>query len=299
MYRIYCDETWTANYIKCPFPCYVFYGVMVKSEHELDILNEIEEFKHRKGLYSNNHPIEIKWKKAEEEWKNSRKINQKSRYEDLLEIFFRNLIAKKISFAYMYVSRDEYERVENEFLELHPENRHNFFFMLYFQFLYHTFIKNQVKQNQCEIFIDDHDMGAEGRSYDINTLRNIINWKINREFVPKNQLWLDSSLSRKIQESISLVDLQNSKTSPLIQLSDLCAGCVRQVLESTIPPPEPDGFLPLVHEEVSQFIPSNGKENLAHEFYRGLRRIKNYRDIDLAKASYHYRFCIFPFRFSS
>ena len=297
MYKIFCDETWTASYIKCNFPCYVFYGVMLEEEDEPEILNEIDEFKKTRGLYKDNSPIEIKWVKVEEEWKNAIKRKKESRYEEFLEIFFKYLKCKKISFAYMYLAKQEYDRVEKNFLTKQPDNQHNFFFMLYFQFLYHTFIKNQVKQNPCQIFIDDHDIGAEGRSYDISTLREVINRRLFRDFSPRFQNYLHPAFEKKILNSILFVDLQDSKQYPLIQLSDLCAGCVRQILENRIPPPRAIEYLPLFQEENIYFKPTNGKEELALSFYQRLRGIKEYQTIDLMKTSYYYRFCIFPFSF--
>ena len=66
-----------------------------------------------------------------------------------------------MSFAYMFIKKDDYLRIEGQFLEEQPSNQHNFFFMLYFQFLYHTFIKNVVKAKPCQIFIDEHKFRIE------------------------------------------------------------------------------------------------------------------------------------------
>ncbi len=297
MYKIFCDETWNNN--GCLFPCMVFYGVMIDEVFENEIIQEVEEFKKSRGLTQNGVPVEIKWKKVEEEWKNARKGGRESRYKGFLEIFFKYLKSKKISFAYLFLSKPEYDEKELGYLAQHSENNHNFFFMMYFQFLYHTFIKTQVKFKPCEIYIDEHDTGSEDHHYDINNLRTIINRKLYRAVNPKDQYPLDHTLALHLVDTIQLVKLIDSKQSPLIQLSDLCGGCVRYILENGITPP-------IVQQQLSLFEKNDpdpqpimsGKDDLALFFYQRLREIDRYNDIDLAKPSYHHRFCIFPFQFS-
>jgi hypothetical protein len=299
MLRIYCDETWTSqselNKVKTPY--FVFYGVMVDDGLESNVLDEIHKFKDNRGLLppQKEFPTEIKWQKVEEEWKEARKNNRSNRYEEFLDIFFGNLKQKKLSFGYMFIDKREYYKVEQEFLRVQNDNQHNFFFMLYFQFLYHCFIKPQVKQQPCEIFIDMHDVGAEGRQYDIGNLKEILNRKIYRELTPKGQLLLSDEMRKKISNSVQLVDLADSREFPLIQMSDLCAGCIRYALENQLHPPLKP--LPLFGE-TKKPEPKSGKENLTYYFYQKLREIDGYADINLLKISYHHRFNIFPFTFN-
>jgi hypothetical protein len=271
---------------------------MVDDAIENEISEKITRFKENRGLHPPNAelPNEIKWLKVEEEWKSSRKKNIPNRYEDFLDIFFENLRAKKISFGYMFVNKKEYDNVERRFLEKQDDNRQNFFFMMYFQFLYNCFIKSQVKQKIFEIAIDNHDMGAYGQQYDIEKLREILNKKIYRELFPKNQLLLSDEMKKRLVESVRLVSLAESKQSSLIQMADLSAGCVRYALEKELSSPHRENQLSLFSESIIQ-EPISGKENLAYYFYRRLREIKGYDDINLLKLSYHYRFNIFPFTF--
>lgn len=300
MYRIYCDETWTSpsEYVNVKTPYIVFYGVMVDDSVEGDVLERIKAFKESRGLFppGKELPAEIKMAKVEEEWKDSRKKNIANRHEDFLDIFFENLRTSRLSFGYMFVNKKKYDEVGQSFLERQNDNRHNFFFMMYFQFLYHCFIKPQVKQQNCEIVIDNHDMGADGQQYDIDKLKEILNRKLYRDIVPKNQLPLSDDVKKKLVESVNLVSLVESKESSLIQMSDLSAGCIRYALEKELNPPSPKNQLSLFGDALSQ-EPISGKENLAYHFYRRLREIKGYSDINLLKISYHHRFNIFPFTF--
>lgn len=172
--------------------------------------------------------------------------------------------------------------------------------MLYFQFLYYCFIKNQVKENPCQIFIDTRNLGAEARKYDLNKLMEILNRRIYREAAPRDQPFLTQELRKKLSESIQLVDLGDSKQKPLIQLADLCAGCVRYILENEMPPPSAEGQLSFFNmkSKYEDGGKNKGKEELATSFYQKLRSIKGYEKINLLEVSYHYRFNIFPFQFS-
>lgn len=300
MYKIYCDETWTSDSSECRRAYYVFYGVMIDDEHENSLLQQIVDFKKRRGLLIEDKEIELKWTRVEEEWKNSQKTGRRSRYEEYLDIFFDTLRTKILSFGYMFLEKTDYARIEADFAAQQPDNKHNFFFMLYFQFLYHCFIKNQVKQSPCQILIDNRDMGAEGAQYDVDKLRQILNRRAYRDIVPKYQLTLSSELERRISESIQFVNLAESKDEPLIQLSDLCAGCVRYTLETELPAPEAESQIALFPSEPRLIIKgvTSGRDELVSYFYRRLRAIDGYRDINLLRPSYHHRFNIFPLKFS-
>lgn len=298
MYKIYCDETWTVNESSCQFPCYVFYGIMLDDKFEEEINNSINDFKREHGLTNNGELFEIKWEKVAKEWKNAKKRNQVSRYELLLDLYFTFMKSNKLSFAFMFLSKKDYSRVESSFLEIQSDNKHNFFFMLYFQFLYHTFIKNVIKSRPCQIYIDEHDLGSMERPYDINTLTSVLNHKIFQMLNPKHQTALDKSLATRLYESIQYIEMADSKTIPIIQLSDLCAGCVRYIVENQITLSDINtNQLPLFLEEKDEAVNERGQRELAFSFYRKLRSIHGYSDINLIKPSYHHRFQIFPIKF--
>jgi hypothetical protein len=273
---------------------------MTQTEHNDGLLQEIDTFKRQRGLYSNNHPVEMKWGKVEKEWKEVEKFNRTSRYLDFVDIFLQALQNHRLSFGCLYLPKDDYMRVEKDFLCQHPGCAHNYFFMLYFMFLYHCFIKNQVKQNPCEIWIDNRNMGAQGRTYDIETLRNSLNSKLYREYIPKNQLPLSIIFNKEKANSVQLVNLTESDQNPLVQLADVCAGCFRYILENRVEPPIENKQLSFINMDTDD-IPTEqlcGKEVLARYFYTGLRKISDYKTINLLQPSYHHRFNIFPFTFS-
>lgn len=302
VYKIYCDESWTGNNAKVKCSYRVFYGVMLKEEHELGVLDEIYTFKSDKGLRDTQGKwIEIKWEHVEEEWRNAQRGGKRSRHEEFLDIFLRHLQQKTITFGYLFLRESEYARVRSHFSTGQPDTEHNFFFMLYFQFLYHCFIKPQVKNDPCQILIDNRDMGAPGRTYDISNLKDVLNKRLYRDAVPKSQMFLTPELRKKFNDSVQLVDLRDSRAEPLVQMADLCAGCVRFILEHDLPPPNITGQLTMFSaNSPSQEIPNHpGKSALSNYFYRGLRSIKGYDDIHLLKPSYHHRFSIFPFQFSN
>ena len=299
MFKIFCDETWTirSDFSNVETPTIVFYGVMLDEIAEEQVLQKIKSFKKRRGLLPpKSTPIEVKWQKVEEEWKEAQETGKRNRYEEFLDIFFDEVKSKRLSFGYMFLDKREYDEVEKKFLEKQSDNKQNFFFMMYFQFLYHCFIKNQVKQQPCEIWIDNHDMGGEGQQYDIEMLKEILNKRIYKAYSPKGQQWLSSEMRKQLVDSIQLVSLAESKDEPLVQLSDLCAGCVRYILENQIAPPTPGGQLSLFESDTSKEILS-GRDNLSDYFYRKLRSIKSYGDINLQNISYHHRFNIFPFSY--
>ena len=299
MFKIFCDETWTiqSDFLNVKTPTIVFYGVMLDEITEEKLLQKIESFKKRRGLLPpKNTPIEVKWQKVEDEWKEAQKREKRNRYEDFLDIFFDEVKLKRLSFGYMFLDKREYDVVGREFLEKQNNNKQNFFFMMYFQFLYHCFIKNQVKQKPCEIWIDNHDMGGEGQQYDIEMLKEILNKRIYKDYSPQGQQWLSTEMRKQFVDSIQLVNLAESKNEPLVQLADLCAGCVRYILENQIAPPTVGGQLSLFEPNLLKEILS-GRDNLADYFYRRLREIKGYGDINLQNISYHHRFNIFPFSF--
>lgn len=300
MFKIFCDETWTSQseYKNVKTPYIVFYGIMLEQSNEEALLQRIDSFKRQRGLFSveKNSLIEIKWQKVEEEWKSSRKANRPNRYEDFLSIFFDEVQSKKISFGYMFMEKSDYNNREREFLKVQSDNRQNFFFMLYFQFLYHCFIKNQIKQQPYEVWIDNHDMGGEGQKYEIGKLREILNKRIYKDYTVKDQMWLSDEMRKRLVDSTQLVSLAESKNEPLVQLSDLCAGCVRYILENQISPPNIGNQMSLFELNQPKEL-LNGKDSLVDYFYRNLRKIKGYGNVNLLNISYHHRFSIFPFSF--
>jgi len=157
-------------------------------------------------------------------------------------------------------------------------------------------VKNQVKQQPCEIWIDNHDMGGEGQQYEIGKLKEILNKKIYAEYAPKGQMVLSQEMKKQLVDSIQLVSLAESKDEPLVQLADLCAGCVRYILENQIDPPKNSEQLSLFDSNETEEM-LNGKGHLTNYFYNRLRCIKGYADLDLQNISFHHRFNIFPFLF--
>lgn len=300
MFKIFCDETWTSHseYKNVKIPYIVFYGIMLEQPNEEALLQRIDAFKRQRGLFSveNNAPIEIKWQKVEEEWRSSKKVNRPSRYEEFLNIFFDEVRSKRVSFGYMFMEKNEYDKREREFLKIQNDNKQNFFFMLYFQFLYHCFIKNQIKQQSYEVWIDNHDMCGEGQHYEIGKLKEILNKRIYQEHTVKDQMWLSDEMQKRFVDSTKVVGLAESKDEPLVQLADLCAGCVRYILENQIAPPSMGGQMSSFESNQPKGL-LNGKDSLIDYFYRNLRRIKGYGDINLLNVSYHHRFSIFPFSF--
>jgi hypothetical protein len=169
MHRIYCDETWTSHKARVKQGYYVFYGVMVDDNCETALIQRIDSFRQRRGLLSSDGlPIEVKWQRVEDEWKQAQAAGRSSRYAEFLELFFDALKARELSFGYMFVKSADYKKVKSEFLKKQPDSKHNFFFMLYFQFLYYCFIRNQVQQQPCQIFIDNRTLGSEGNEILIN-----------------------------------------------------------------------------------------------------------------------------------
>jgi hypothetical protein len=298
-FKVFCDESWSGTSPEAPFPCFVFYGVLVEEPAEASIIQTLDSFKAQRGLYTAKGPMEIKWSDAADEAKSAAKTGFPNRLEAYLDCFFQLMRARQISFAYLFLSRKEYERVEPLFVSSHEGGKHAFFFMLYFQMLFHCFIKPQTKHNPTAILIDDRNMGAEGVQYDIATLREFLNRALYRQSAPKFQLPLTAAFRKQLERSIQLVDLADSKAQPLIQLSDLCAGCVRYLIENRLPPPPGEGQLglfasPAPSLNVEDVSPQH---SLAMYFYGRLRTIVGYSDIHLLKPSYHHRFFIFPFQF--
>jgi hypothetical protein len=273
--------------------------VMIEENCENQLLQRIEQFKKDRGLIIENVPVEVKWSKVEEEWRQCKANSRTNRNEEFLDIFFDALKTKILTFGYLFLRGTEYERVETEFARQQPDNKHNFFFMLYFQFLYHCFIRTQVKQKPCQILIDNRDLGAIGNGYDIDKLKEILNRRLYRDVSPKYQLPLSRELKQQLSDSIQFVNLVESKQEPFVQLSDLCAGCVRFALENELQPPPTQKQLALFTDSSQDWNkePTSGRESLARYFYRRLRIMDRYKDINLLQVSYHHRFSIFPFEF--
>ena len=295
MYKIYCDETWTASNVKVKKGYWVFYGVMLEETYEEILLQDIEKFKKDNGFFQNGKFTEIKWKKVNEGWQRPG-TGLIPRYKYFLKnIFFKHLKTKNITFGCLHIEKEEYERVKPEFQLSQPENKHNFFFMLYFQFLFHCFIKTQVKSNPCSIFIDNRNLGGKKGKYNLTKLRDILNKKVYRIYNPPNQKELWYEFQRRFHDVVKLVNLEDSKEKPLIQLSDLCAGFVRYILENQISPPPIKNQNDLFIQNESK-LSESAKEELAIYFYKSLREINGYDDINLTKRSWHYRFNVFPFK---
>jgi hypothetical protein len=297
MYTIYCDETWTSPNIAVSFPCYVFYGLMLKDELEPEMASELDQYKRDRGLCNEEALFEIKWVDAGEEAKSAAKSGLPNRYEGYLDLFFERLRRSHMSFGYLFISVQQFREVEPQFLSAHEGGKHSFFFMLYFQFLYHCFLKSQVRHNPAHIYIDDRDMGASGVAYNTELLRDFLNRRLYRDAAPKFQLPLHERFKTQLQESVKVVSLVGSKAQPLVQLADLCAGCVRYVLENQLAPPPPHGQLPLKGISPTDDPRLTAKASLATYFYSQLRTVPHYQDIDLSKPSFHHRFSIFPFQF--
>ena len=141
-------------------------------------------------------------------------------------------------------------------------------------------------------------MGGEGQQYEIGKLKEILNKRIYKDHTVKDQMWLSDEMRKRFVDSTQLIGLAESKNEPLVQLSDLCAGCVRYILENQIVPPNMGDQMFLFGSNQPKEL-LNGKDSLTDYFYRNLRRIKGYGDINLLNISYHHRFSIFPFSLKS
>lgn len=295
-YKIYCDETWIEDPPKGKPNHFVFYGVMIEEKYEREIREKLDEFKKKRGLFKDGLGfVEVKWKKIEDEYKNSNKPGRTNRYEEFLAIFFSFLKKKQITFACLHLEKAEYDRIKFPFNEKQPDSKHNFFFMLYYQFLYHCFIKNQVKQNNCEVLIDNRNVGGPNSEYDLNKLCNILNRKLHIDISPKEQLPLSEELQRELFISISKVELVDSKQEVFIQMSDLCGGCLKYIIDNNLKQPSPNfGLWDDIDQERSVM---DGRESLSRFFYQKLSEIERYKKVDLCKGSFSHHFNIFPFCF--
>jgi hypothetical protein len=301
MYQVFCDETWSDYHLRNADGFYVYYGVLLNRNNANELVMKINEFKKDNGLFDKQKDkfIEIKWERVENEWKNYLKTGNDNRYKLFLDIFFENFRKRSISFGCLYLNLKEYNKYKSKYISNNNNTKHTYFFMLYFQFLFHCFLKNQIKQEPCEIFIDERDLGAKGSKYDIDELREILNKKLYVQIMPKKQFVFNDYFRKKLCDSVKLVSLRDSSHEPLIQMADLCAGCFRYILENRIEIPKSSRQLSLIDQEhnKTQCLPDNGKTDLALYFYEKLRKVKEYSKIDLLNPSYQYRFSIFPFKF--
>jgi hypothetical protein len=144
-YSIYCDETWTSPDMRVGFPCFVFYGLLLTKEIETQLSKELREYKESHGLFIDDKYVELKWADADKGYKSSENTGKPNRYEEYIEIFFDYLKREKIGFGYLFLSKSDYQRIEPEFIMSHNCGKHDFFFILDFQFLYHCFIKKPDK----------------------------------------------------------------------------------------------------------------------------------------------------------
>ncbi len=294
MYKIYCDETWKDSDSKdVNAPYYLFHGVLIKDEDEDRVLESIAQFRKERGLAD----YEIKWEKAQKEYKEYLKSGRPNRYTEYLrEIFFNFLKQKVISFGVMYLEKEEFDRVQTSFTTERNCHKHEFLFMLYYQFITHCFIRTQIKNSPVEIFIDGRCIETEDGQYDLDVFRRILNRKQALMMQWKTQLELDDEWLDKYRDAVRFVGLQESKTNEFIQLADLVAGCFRYIRENNLPSPKnrDQGTL---FDQAPQIVINNGRDYLADFFYLNLINIDGYRDLVLCEASYHYRFNIFPFHF--
>ncbi len=294
-FRIYCDETWNTRKLDVQSPYYVFYGVFVNKLFEDKILEDIRNFRVRRGL-----DYEIKWTKVEKERRTEQRLQKPNRYEEYLScILLKYLSSKELSFGCMYLPKAEYDRVEPEFLVAKGGGKLDFFFMLYYQFLIHCFIKNQASNKPVEILIDERNLGSSGSEFSLNNFRRRLNEKQVMLQNWRYQPLLEDDWRVRLKKAVEFVALTDSKKSELVQLADLTAGCFRYILENKIGPPAN-------REQGSLFEAApprpivNGKDYLCDYFYTKLREIKGYEDLNLATdPSRHYRFNIFPFEFKT
>jgi hypothetical protein len=102
---------------------------LLEDSVEESLLQKIELFKKQRGLFlpSKNMPVEVKWQKVEDEWREANKSGRRNRYEDFLDIFFSELKTKRMSFGYMFLEKKEYDGIEKGFLQNQPDNKQNFF----------------------------------------------------------------------------------------------------------------------------------------------------------------------------
>ncbi len=106
MLKIFCDETWTVqnDFSKVKSPTIVFYGIMLDELAEQTILQKIEDFKKSRGLLPpRKTPVEVKWQKVEDEWKEAKKSGKPNRYEDYLNIFIDEVKSKQIQYLPVFV----------------------------------------------------------------------------------------------------------------------------------------------------------------------------------------------------
>ena len=293
-FQIFCDESWKEKTSATPLPYFVFHGVLLKDIHEQEILDAIADFREERGF-----PFEIKWDKAHKEFKEATKSQKRNRFEYYLEsVFFKFIRERKLSFGVMYLEREEFRRVEREFCDERDCTTVEFLFMLYYQFLTHCFVKNQVKNSPVRICIDERSLIENGEEYSLERFRRILNQKHRSLNRWSSQIELDETWMTKVHNAVEAVDIANSKSNEFIQLADLVAGCFRYVMENKIPPPDdseqPSFFdIPIKRELVT------GQDYLVDFFYRSLRQVPDYQKIDLCADSRQYRFNIFPFRFVS
>lgn len=292
-FRIYCDETWNTRKRDVLSPYYVFYGVFLNQMIENEIIQDIRDFRFRRGL-----EYEIKWTKVEKEWKTQHKSQKPNRYEDYLScVLLKHLTSKQLSFGCMYLPKAEYDRVEPEFLVAKGGGKLDFFFMLYYQFLIHCFIKNQAANKPVEIFIDNRNLGSSGSEFNLNNFRRRLNAKQVMLQNWRYQPLLEEKWRERLQNAVTFVALTDSKRSELIQLADLTAGCFRYILENKIGPPA-NRDQGLLFESAPPRPLVNGRDHLCDYFYSRLREISGYENLNLATDySRHYRFNIFPFEF--
>jgi hypothetical protein len=296
-YTVHCDESWTDENLKTPRQYFVFHGLMVREDCRPELLKAVADFKTRRGLCREGKWVEVKWDRAEKEAEEATRSGKTNRYEEFLDIFFDYLKRKAVNFGCMYLPLRDYERVKNGFCEKGLGSLHDYFFMLYFQFLYHCLVKNQGGKSHFQIYIDNRDLGPAGAKYDPSKLAMILNKKTYLSLAPKTQPPLSPEMRRQLVDLVQWVTLAESKEDPLIQLSDLSAGCIRYVLENNLPPPRQTAQLGLFDREESQLAIQSGRHSLAMYFYKNLRGLDGYQGIDLLKPSWHHRVNIFPFLF--
>ncbi len=297
MYDIFCDETWTPSTGRINEAYRVYYGVTADPAHEAELLSEISAFMRAKDLaLADTDSRAINWERVESELVNAALAGRPDRYKEMLDIFFAALSAHRLSFGYMFIKSSDYVRIVMECQAPHPDGKPDLFYLLYFQFLYRCFRQTQSKRVPSHVYIDYRHLDGQGSQPELGRLSLALEQRLAGVPQPFGQMALPPAYRQKLARSIAIADLAASKQSALIQLADLCAGCVRYVLEHQFKVPRPAGQLTLFDELMTQDLTSPGRRALAEYFYRKLRSLDPYREINLLGASDDPHFNIFPFQ---
>jgi hypothetical protein len=297
MYDIFCDETWTPSTGRINEAYRVYYGVAADPAHEADLITEISGFMRAQDLaLADGDSRAINWERVESESVNAALAGRPDRYKEMLDIFFAALSARRLSFGYMFIKSSDYVRIMMECQAPAPDGKPDLFYMLYFQFLYRCFMQTQSKSAPSHVYIDYRNLDGRSSRPELGRLSPALEQRLAGEPQPFGQMALPPGYRQKLARSVTIADLATSKQSALIQLADLCAGCVRYVLEHQFKVPRPAGQMTLFDESMTQDLTSPGRRALAEYFYRKLRSLDPYREINLLGDSDDPHFNIFPFQ---